>query len=276
MGGEGAKTDGGPLGLEVGGPGIEGKPQRLEDSKIKEMIDEGAALGQCAVGFGGLWEPLLFKGLPGVVAHARGRGLVDALLNTNGSLLTRELAGDLIESGLTRLMVSLDAASDSTYRLMRPGGELGAVEENIEGFLCERERRKSRLPLLRLSFLVTSLNEGELPAFLSRWENRADFFSVQRYGFYKGRGREGLFPKNNPPVPQNAVCAQPFKRVLVRHDGSVLPCCDLSAINMPVGNIYQESIKEIWDGEKISKLRESVRNPKKLPPTCRDCQSKYA
>jgi radical SAM protein with 4Fe4S-binding SPASM domain len=226
-----------------------------------------------ALGFGGLWEPLLLRELPDVVAHGRERGIVDALLSTNGSLLTRELSADLIEAGLTRLMVSLDALTAPTYALVRKGGDLGVVERNVLGFLEERERRGRRLPLLRLSFMETSLNEGELPGFLGRWADAADFFSVQRYGFYPGNGRLPLFPGGDKgPVP--GPCAQPFKRLLVRHDGDVLPCCDLSAVGMPVGNIYASSLGEIWEGESIRSLRDAIR--KGEPPlTCLRCWAKY-
>ncbi|MDR2406024.1 MAG: radical SAM protein, partial [Deltaproteobacteria bacterium] len=152
--------------------------KRLSSSKIKELLEEGAAKGQAALGFGGLWEPLLYKDLPEIVSYGRDLGLVDMMVNTNGSLLTQNLAQDLIESGLTRLMVSLDALSPETYKQIRRGGNLEQVEENIRIFLEERKKRKSPLPLLRVSFLVTSINESELQGFMHHWEDRADFLSV--------------------------------------------------------------------------------------------------
>lgn len=246
--------------------------ESLSISKVKELISEGATNGQMAMGFGGLWEPLIVPELPELVSHARSLGLVDIMLNSNGSLLTRDKASDLIESGLTRLMISLDAANDETYSKIRTGGDLSLVEENIRNFLIERKRKNSTLPLLRLSFLLTSLNQDELPKFLERWEREVDFFSIQRFGRFEGLNNAYLFPRGFHKE-KAGICAQPFKRLLVRHNGDVLPCCDLSGMDMPVGNIYLKSLKDIWRGDKILSLRKNLK--KRIPKLCFLCQSKY-
>ncbi|MDR2340466.1 MAG: radical SAM protein [Deltaproteobacteria bacterium] len=257
------------------GPAVLPTGGSLPLSKIRELLDEGAAKGQAAMGFGGLWEPLLLSGLPDLVAYGREKGLVDAMVNTNGSLLTSALSRDLIEAGLTRLMVSLDALSPKTYSRMRPGGELRQVEGNIMAFLSERERKKSQTPLLRVSFLVTSLNESELPGFIGRWEGVADFLSIQRYGHYEGRTHKAMFPKKPHGEAPGGLCAQPFKRLLVRHQGDLLPCCDLSGMAMPMGNVFRTGIQEVWEGTAMSRLRESLRGKGTLTSVCRSCQSKY-
>jgi radical SAM protein with 4Fe4S-binding SPASM domain len=264
-------------GGQGGGPGGGvGQGQGLGVPLVKRLISDGASRGQAAMGFGGLWEPLLLDAIPELVAHGRDQGLVEALLPTNGSLLTRGLSAGLMEAGLTRLMVSLDAATPATYRLMRPGGSLREVEGNLRDFLALRESRKKRLPLLRVSFVVTSLNEGELPAFVSRWEGLADFISIQRYGHYRGSGApEALFPAKPHGETPGGLCAQPFKRLLVRHQGDVLPCCDLSAVGMPLGNVFGHSLSELWEGEAMRGLRNSLEGKGTLPGVCRECQGKY-
>jgi radical SAM protein with 4Fe4S-binding SPASM domain len=252
------------------------RERRLGIQKIKDIVLEGSENGQAALGFGGLWEPLLFEGLPEVVAYARERGLVDVLLNTNGSLLERDLSRSLIEAGLTRLMISLDAATEGTYRKIRRGGDFSRVVENIEHFLEERGRRGSTLPLLRLSFLSTSINGDELPAFIERWRGKADFFSIQRYGYYKGLTRKALFPKG-PGVKDfdSGVCAQPFKRLSVRCSGEAAPCCDLSGMALTVGNVHRQSVKGIWGSPEMAGHRDSMKSPERLPQACRACQAKY-
>jgi radical SAM protein with 4Fe4S-binding SPASM domain len=228
------------------------------------------------MGFGGLWEPLLSPDLPGLVDGGRSRGLSDALASTNGLVLTRDKSRDLVGSGLTRLMVSLDAATPETYALMRPGSDFKRVEENVLGFLAERERTRSRLPLLRLSFCVTALNESELPAFLSRWRGKADFFSVQRYGYF-GAG-DPVFPLDPPGEAPSGRCAQPFKRLAVRHDGTVLPCCDLSGLPLALGSVSRGGLKALWEGPKLAELRQALLKDRQegLPPACRACQGTYS
>jgi radical SAM protein with 4Fe4S-binding SPASM domain len=227
------------------------------------------------MGFGGLWEPLLSPDLEALVEHGRAAGLVDAMLNTNGLLLTRERSRGLAEAGLTRLMVSLDAATEGVYASMRPGSDFGAVTSNILDFLDVRRAAGKRVPLLRLSFLVTGANETELGAFLDRWRGKADFFSVQSYGDYGGTGR--LFPRSRPWPQPSGRCAQPFKRLAVRHDGTALPCCDLSGIPLGLGNVYRDSLESLWSGGRIRSLRGRILSddPEGLPEACRKCRGKF-
>jgi radical SAM protein with 4Fe4S-binding SPASM domain len=259
--------------------GISGEPsggRSLPLCLAKDLLAEGAGSGQASMGFGGLWEPLLSRDIEELTERGRALGLTDAMLSTNGTLLSRSRARDLIGAGLTRLMVSLDAASEGVYSLMRPGASLAETEGNVMGFLAEREAAGKRLPLLRLSFCVTRLNEHELEPFLSRWEGKADFFSVQRYGDF-GAGPP-VFAANPPGPAPSGRCAQPFKRLAVRHDGTALPCCDLSGRPLALGNVRGSGLGGLWNGKAVASLREAILadDPEGLPEACRRCRAKYA
>jgi len=77
-------------------------------------------------------EPLLRKGLAGLVARlAAIPGIEDLALTTNGSLLAGQ-AEALRQAGLGRLTVSLDALDPDVFRAMSGGrGEVGEVLEGI-------------------------------------------------------------------------------------------------------------------------------------------------
>jgi MoaA/NifB/PqqE/SkfB family radical SAM enzyme len=260
-------------------------PQTLSLSQTKALIDEGAENGQASMGFGGLWEPLTSKDLPELIAHGRRKGLLEAMFNTNGLLLDAKTSQALIEAGLTRLMVSLDAATPETYAQMRPGSDFRQVEENIMAFLAARRKAKSTLPLLRLSFCLTKLNQPELPAFLERWHNKADFFSLQSYGrfddsapalFPEARGPAGPSDRTVPVAPPSGRCAQPFKRLMVRHDLTVLPCCDLSGLTLTLGRADQ-GLSQIWQSLSLAALRQKLKDSPfdDLPEACQKCQRKF-
>ncbi|MDR3134660.1 MAG: radical SAM protein, partial [Deltaproteobacteria bacterium] len=136
--------------------------EELTLNLVKALIDEGTENGQASIGFGGLWEPLTSNDLPEIISYGRDKGIVEAMFNTNGLLLGESQARDLIGAGLTRIMISLDAVTPDTYSLMRPGGDLRRVEENILSFLAKRKEARSRLPLVRLSFCLTRINQAEL------------------------------------------------------------------------------------------------------------------
>ena len=130
----------------------------LGAARVVELLRAGASAGQKSLGFGGLWEPLLEPDLPEIVAQARSFGLVDAMFNTNGLLLTEKTGRALSKSGLTRLMISLDAASPEVYQRLRVGSDFQTVVANIENFMALNSTLGSVLPLVRLSFCLTAVN----------------------------------------------------------------------------------------------------------------------
>ena len=255
--------------------------QTLSLDTVKGLIDEGAAKGQMAVGLNGICEPLLSPDLPEIVRHARKMGMLDVMFNTNGLLLDTTMARELIHAGLTRIMISLDAATQSTYNKIRVGSDFETVCQNIRQMVGIRNRMGKSLPIIRVSFCVTNLNEHELDDFIDMWRDTVDFFSIQQYGntFDGSRIDQGdrLFPKDHPYQPDQAPrCGQPWKRVMIRHDGNVMPCCDASGLSLNMGNIYQQSLEEIWLGPEAEAMRRLHQNGQyDRHPVCRRCMTKW-
>jgi len=255
--------------------------QSLSLETVKELLDEGAAKGQAAVGLNGICEPLLSPDLPDIVRYARSVGMLDVMFNTNGLLLDQAVSRELIQAGLTRIMISLDAATPDTYKKIRIGSDFARVTENILRFIDLREKMGAALPIVRVSFCLTSLNEHELEDFIRLWSPLVDFFSIQQYGnTFEGRfaeDRRCLFPKNHPYQPTGpGRCGQPWKRIMVRHNGDVIPCCDASGLALIVGNIHQNSLEEIWQGEKAEAIRTLHLEGRFTDHSvCRQCMTKW-
>ena len=60
-------------------------------------------------------EPLLFKDFDKVLKMAEDAKIMDQFLFTNGTLLNEKNSEKILNSSLTRLFISLDAATESTY-----------------------------------------------------------------------------------------------------------------------------------------------------------------
>ncbi len=236
------------------------------------LIDEGAIHGLPAMTFGYLSEPLLRPDIADLVAQARARGVMDIRLGTNGTLLTSKTSRALIRAGLTRLEVSLDAASEATFKKLRRGGGYQRVVDNIEVFLTERAAAGTTFPLLRLSFLRTGLNHHELDDFLVTWRGKADFFSVQEMIYYD---QADITAEDRVPVsevPAGFTCAQPWQRLIVRSNGDVYPCCSAYGARLALGNVRESSLSELWHGQRMTVLREALAGGRwaDIPP-CREC-----
>lgn len=116
----------------------------------------------------GLGEPLLSPHLLDMVRHAAGRD-VEVGFNSNGTLLTRRIADELVEAGLGWLHVSLDGATAATYEEVRHGttfeprpGQFDTVVGNLRGLVAARGARER--PRIQLVFVAMRRNVRELPA----------------------------------------------------------------------------------------------------------------
>jgi GTP 3',8-cyclase len=103
------------------------KPELLTDDEVVRLVRIGVErLGIRAVRFTG-GEPLLRRGLPGIVARVAAlRPVPEISMTTNGIGLAR-LAGPLRAAGLDRVNVSLDTLSPATFARLARRDRLGDV-----------------------------------------------------------------------------------------------------------------------------------------------------
>ena len=118
-----------------------GKDSWMDFSLFKSIIDQSVPQGLCSVGFDWINEPLIRRDLSDFVRYAKDSGVIDLIVHTNGTLLTKAASERLIDAGLTRMMVSLDALTDETYRKIRVGSDMPKVLRNIHDFLEMRAQK---------------------------------------------------------------------------------------------------------------------------------------
>lgn len=240
--------------------------ERIKSAKLfpfkdfQRIVEEGVKKGLCSIDFSFVNEPLLRKDLPQFVKFARSAGIMDMAFNTNANLLTEKMGHELIDAGLTRLHFSLDALTADIYDKVRPGGNYDTVVKNIESFLEAKKKSGSRTPLTAVSFLKMSVNDFQYRDFIKRWRPAVDFLIIREYVSPYGNGSEfyeekkGLFQKKRH-IARNFKCNKPWQRLIIRADGTVLPCCIFYATRLPMGNIYSKSVDNIWMSRAMKKLR---------------------
>jgi radical SAM protein with 4Fe4S-binding SPASM domain len=246
---------------------------RLLDKRLyARVIEEGAARGLCAVRLGLTGEPLLRGDILDFVDIARRAGLVDIMLITNGMLLTPEISRRLIEAGLTRLQVSIDAVTAPTYAKLRRGGNFETVVRNVAGFLAARDEAGSDLPLLRVSFVRTAVNNHELEAFEDFWQDRADYVSVQEYADLVDTPESAALIPSDRREMTDFRCPDPWQRLALFVNGDVFGCCSDHGREYPWGNAFRDDIGHIWRSKAAETLRGlQQRGEWYRHPACRAC-----
>ncbi|MBI2846847.1 MAG: radical SAM protein [Chloroflexi bacterium] len=154
-------------------------PGELTTTEAKAMIDDLAAFGAPVLLFSG-GEPILRDDLFELADYASKKG-IRAVLSTNGTLITRDVARQIKKAGLGYVGVSLDGigAHNDKFR-----GKKGAFEDALKGIrnCIEIGQRVG----LRLT--ITRHNAGDIPSIFDLIEeeriDRACFYHL----VYSGRG----------------------------------------------------------------------------------------
>tara|TARA_B100000900_G_scaffold387420_1_gene378622 strand:+ start:3260 stop:4324 length:1065 start_codon:yes stop_codon:yes gene_type:complete len=225
-------------------------------------------------------EPLLFKNINQVLKRAEDAGIMDIFLFTNGVLLNEKNTKMILESPVTRLFVSIDGYSEETYnkvripvskRLKLENDRLSKLEKNIRYFMEQREKKNLSLPLVRTSFVSLKENKLESQRFVDKWKNLVDSVEVQKETSIKAfKDFEKMKDQEIPRLKKNYSCSEPWGQITIHADGEVAPCCNTFGRNLPIGNIKENSLKEIWNSEKMKKIRDGFfkNEPNK---TCQIC-----
>lgn len=245
----------------------------------KKVINEGASNNLLSVKIHGLNEPLLKPDMVvEFVKYASEMGIPDVSVSTNGILLTPELSKRLVDAGLTQILISLDALYPETYIAARGSNYLPTIMNNIEmlkkyrrdytGFGWKGGITYKQLPLIKVSFVKTKNNIKEAEEFEKYWKTRVDGVMMQYFvNLFLDEEKRQEVEKIRLPFSLEEFHTMPYKGASVRNNGDVVACCLPWNFAYPVGNIYKQSMKEIWKGE----LYEAAR--KREPKFCDRCKN---
>ena len=122
---------------------------------VAHVLDAAVGLGLSSVRFTG-GEPLLRKELPEMIAYAKAAGVEDIAITTNATLLKRRL-DELLEAGLDRVNISLDAVDEDVFKRATGGGSSKPVWESIETLL-----ERGLHPVKLNAVVMRGINDSEI------------------------------------------------------------------------------------------------------------------
>lgn len=223
-----------------------------------------------------LGEPLLHPELLDLVADAVSAGVASVGFSTNATLLRPALDDRLLEVGLDRLDVSLDAADPATYQLMRGADHFERATSNLERFLRRRLERGRTRPVVSLQFMQVPEVAAELPAVIERWRPLlapTDFIKTIEPAPFGGVVADG---SRSPEGAERVPCPWLFGSLMVLQDGTVTTCgADWDARD-PVGHVDEASLAEIWQGPEMERRRTAhLRGRWSEVELCGSCEDWY-
>ena len=182
------------------------------------------------------------------------------------------MIASLIDSGLDRIQISIDAFTAETYNKLRRGGDLNKVVANAKNFLSTRNGLHLELPTLRVNFVKQEQNIHELQDFCRFWlEQGADSIGIQDFTEWMNEQSDSGYDD------VDFQCAIPFNRIVIRYNGDVLPCCTFMSTELVLGNVYNNSVEELWQSPLINELRQlhTTKRGWKNNAVCRKCVKSF-
>ncbi|HWY98356.1 MAG TPA: SPASM domain-containing protein [Bacteroidia bacterium] len=256
----------------------------LKEDFFKDLIDELAPhLAYLTFYFQG--EPYLNPRFLDMVNYASGKGIYTAT-STNAHYLTPENAKKTVESGLDRLIISIDGTTQETYSSYRIGGSLDKVIEGAKNIIEWKKKLKSKTPYTIFQFLVVKQNEHQIEEVKALgkklgidevklktvqvydYENGSDLIPKQeKYARYK-KTSSGKYEIKNELLNH---CWRSWHSCVITWDGNVVPCCFDKDAKHPMGNVRQQSFKELWQGDKYNNFRQALLRSRKEIDICQNC-----
>jgi radical SAM protein with 4Fe4S-binding SPASM domain len=229
------------------------------------LIDEAWELGVPSMKFHGRGDGIHHKHYNAILQHARYKGGWELLVNTHGNAAWDKIDGLMVAD---KVMISLDSARQPTYAKMRVGGRLGAAIWTVEELL----RRGHKNIWVRR--VITDINREENFVEECR-EIFGDAVHVSEHFAFNRRNskRNSATHYEDESSWEREYCTYPSVRLMCLSNGRVVPCCVDWKAEMVVGDVNTQSLKEIWNGEKITALRSELRSGEFKSAICAACTS---
>jgi radical SAM protein with 4Fe4S-binding SPASM domain len=235
---------------------------------IKKIMETGARY----VNLNRFGESLTHPQFPKMVKYAKEHGVPNVGLVTNGQLLVPEIIETVVDAGIDRINISLDTLDKNKYERIRKGAELQKTLDNIDYLIHYRNRMGKEKPIIAIFSVLITDDFEQMQNIFHHYVNKVNYIEFRPIGQYGDKQRLENLPHSTKSKYKIITCIQPWQRLNIFYNGDVNPCCGDVNGELALGNIKDFSIKEIWNGKKINRIR-NILTSKALDklPVCLAC-----
>ena len=239
---------------------------------FRTIIDQVPNHWQSSIDISPIGETLTYPHLTELIEYAsQTKPKASTVLSTNGHFLTEDYAEKLIRAGLKNLQFSLYAPNEELWKTItqvRTPDGYSTVRRNLDGLIAARARLGSSTPKILVFLYDLDEIKEQAADFVAEYEPKVDTLYMRTINT-----RTEL---QGERVEKAVPCMQFWYELAFRHNGDVVPCCNMywshDADDLAVGNVMDETIEEIYSGSKLRHYRELHARGKwdDIGP-CREC-----
>ncbi len=230
-------------------------------------------------------EPFLNPDFLGLIQEAKSRKIYTST-STNAHFIDQKMAEEIVQSGLNRLIISIDGTTQDTYENYRVNGKLDKVLEATRFMVEAKKKLKSHTPHLIFQFLVVRQNEHQIQeVFDLAKEYQVDEVRLKSAQVYDYQFGNSLLPENEKysryvqkkdgtyklKAETGDYCWRMWSSCVFTWNGAVVPCCFDKDAEHQLGNVRNESFKSIWKSSQYKQFREQILTGRNQIDICKNC-----
>lgn len=230
-------------------------------------------------------EPYINPKFLEMVRYAHQKGIY-TITSTNGHFLHHENARKTVESGLDRILISIDGSSQEVYEQYRKEGHLSTVLEGARNLVAAKKEAGSSTPHIVFQMLVVKPNEhqiGEVQALAKEiGVDEVKLKTAQVYDFVEGNELIPTISKYSRYYQDNAgvwhvknklrnQCWKLWHACVITWDGMVVPCCFDKDATYRLGDLREKSFTSIWKGTSYQQFRARLLQGRDKIDICTNC-----
>jgi len=230
-------------------------------------------------------EPYINPGFLDMVKYAHSKNIY-TITSTNAHFIDDDSAKKTIESGLDRIIISIDGTTQDVYENYRKEGSLEKVIEGTKKLIYWKKKLKASNPHIIFQFLVVKPNQHQIfDVFRLADELGVDEVklktaqvydyefgnplipSIEKYSRYAQK-EDGRYSIKNELLNH---CWKLWHSCVITWDGLVVPCCFDKDAKHRLGDLKSQSFKQIWQGKNYTQFRTALINGRDKIDICINC-----
>jgi radical SAM protein with 4Fe4S-binding SPASM domain len=209
-------------------------------------------------------EPTLHPRFIDCIEYAKQHGIREVSLLTNGSTLTPDFFGRMLDAGLDWITVSIDGLG-AVYESIRYPLKFADTYRKIQEMKAIKDQRGSHRPVIKVQAVWPSIKANP-EEFYNAFAPYVDQIAFNPLIDYLGNDSDVVYE-------EGFICCQHYQRLVVGADGKVMMCSNDEEGTVIVGNATSETINAIWHGEALIRIRNQHKQENGFLkiPVCRKC-----
>lgn len=230
-------------------------------------------------------EPFMHPDFFALVKEAKKARLV-VETSTNAQFLSYQQAIKTVKSGLDILVVSLDGMTQPVYEEYRVGGQLSKVLDGILNLVKAKRELGLNKPIIRAQFIAFHHNQHQIGEFKKTvWAMGVDMVEVKKAQIYGVENKVHMLP-TDARLSRYKVnhdgsvglgdqyknkCWKHWSSAVLTWEGDLLPCCFDKDAKYIMGNIYEQSMVEVWSTPAYLSFRRNILLHQNEIDICNNC-----